>query len=153
MGSRSMNDKDSAAKATLMNYADIIMGSVYSFERMILQSDVSDFARLTGDYNPLHVDPAYGKKSVFKRNIVHGMLAASYFSTLVGMYCPGEKSVFLSQELNFRKPLFVGDSMVLRATVVSKTDSLKMVTLRMEILRDNEIMIDGMARVLVRGDD
>lgn len=145
------NDKrDPLPTAAVVDYADITIGSVYSFERKIVQNDVLDFAGLSGDYNPLHVDPDFGAKSDFKKNIVHGMLAGCFFSTLVGMYCPGEKSLFLSQEINFRHPLFVGDSIIVRATVVGKTDSLRMVTLKTEIVKNGKIAVDGMARVLVR---
>lgn len=136
-----------------MRYSEIQIGSVYSFETQISQQDVLDFAKLTGDFNPLHVDADFGKKSRFKKNIVHGMLAGSLFSTLVGMYCPGEKSLYISQTLKFRSPLFHGDAVTVRGTVTNKNDSIKVITLKTEILKADKVAIDGEAKVMVINDE
>ena len=73
-------------KANGLKYSEISEGDVYSFSRAITRHDVLAFAKLSGDFNRLHVDEDFGKKSQFKANLVHGMLAASLFSTLVGMH-------------------------------------------------------------------
>jgi 3-hydroxybutyryl-CoA dehydratase len=130
-------------------YPDIKEGEIFLFERKISKEDVMDFAKLTCDFNPLHVDEEYGKKSQFKQNIAHGMLAASLFSTLVGMHCPGEKSLYLSQTLNFRKPIYYNNMLTVKGTVVNKNDSLKILTLKTEILKEGKVMIDGEAKVKV----
>ena len=89
-------------KAAYLNYHDVKVGDIHEFEKQITRQDIDIFAELTGDFNPLHTDKSYGKKSKFGNNIVHGMLAGSLFSTLIGMYCLGEKSLYLSQNLNFK---------------------------------------------------
>ena len=136
-------------KAKKFRYYDLKQGDVYSFKKKISKQNVMDFARLSGDFNPLHVDPNFGKKSIFKNNVVHGMLAASFFSTLVGMHCPGEKSLYMSQTLNFRLPLYYGDTVTVRGTITNKNDSVKIITLKTEILKNDKIVVDGEAKVKV----
>ena len=136
-------------KAASIDYSDINEGDVYSFDRKISKQDVMDFAKLSGDFSPLHVDAEFGRKSQFKNNIAHGMLAGSLFSTLVGMHCAGEKSLYMSQTLNFRLPIYYDDIVMVRGTVISKNDSIKMITLKTEILKDDKVVIDGEAKVRV----
>lgn len=138
-------------KAAKLSYSDINEGNVYSFNRKISKQDVMDFAKLSGDFNPLHVDAEFGKKSQFKGNIVHGMLLSSLFSTLVGMHCPGEKSLYMSQTLKFRQPIYYDDNVVVKGTVTEKNDSIKIVTIKTEILKEGKIAIDGEAKVKVLG--
>ena len=72
------------------------------------QNDVDAFAKITGDTNPLHLDPEYAAGTAFKRPILHGMLGACVFSKVFGTIMPGPKSIYLSQELIFNKPLYPG---------------------------------------------
>lgn len=136
-------------KAASISYSDINEGEIHLFNRKISKKDVMDFAKLSGDFNPLHVDAEFGSKSKFKNNIIHGMLAASLFSTLVGMHCPGEKSLYMSQTLNFRQPVYYDDIVTVKGTVIRKNDSIKMITLKTEILRNEKVAIDGEAKVRV----
>lgn len=137
-------------KSANLSYSDINKGDVYSFKRTISKQDVMDFAEIIGDFNPLHIDTEFGKKSQFKGNIAHGMLAGSLFSTLVGMHCPGEKSLFISQTLNFRHPIYYDDTVIVKGTVIDKSDALKIITLKTEILKDGKLIIDGEAKIRVR---
>ena len=134
-------------KAANLNYSDIRKGDVYAFDKKLSKEDVINFANLTGDLNPLHVDEEFGRKSVFNRNIVHGMLTASLFSTLVGMHCPGEKCLYLSQTLNFRSAVFYDDTVTVKGTVMSKNDSIKLITLKTEIIKAGKIVIIGEAKI------
>jgi len=134
-----------------VDYADIKEGMVFSFARTVSQQDVQEFAKLTGDFNKLHVDHAYGKQSAFGQNIVHGMLCGSLFSQLVGMHCPGENSLYLTQSLQFRQPVFYGDSLTVKGTVLSKNDGIRVVTLKTEILKNGKVAVDGEAKVKVTG--
>lgn len=132
-----------------LRYEDIKVGAVYAFEKTITKDDVTNFAYLTGDHNPLHLDPTFGAQSQFGKNVVHGMLAGSLFSTLVGMYCPGRNALYMSQTIHFRKPIFYGDTMTVRGTVIDKNDSIKVVTLKTEIIKSGEVVISGEAKVRV----
>jgi 3-hydroxybutyryl-CoA dehydratase len=138
--------------AAQLRFEDILPGDCHSFEKIVTTETIADFARWTGDFNPLHMDLAFGKKSPFGGNIAHGMLAGCFFSTLIGMYCPGERSLYLSQTLNFRSPVFAGDHLLVRGTVVSKNESVRLVTLKTEILKQGVVVIDGEAKVRVSDD-
>jgi acyl dehydratase len=133
--------------AAIYYYDEIEIDSVYSFTRTITQDDVSTFASLSGDFNPLHVNKEFGRSSQFRKNVVHGMLSASLFSTLVGMYCPGEKCLYLGQTLQFRMPLFYGETVKVKGTVTNKVDALKMLKMKTEIFRDNDLIVYGEAQI------
>lgn len=79
----------------------------YSHEFQFSQDEVTRFAEVTGDKNPVHLDAAYAAKTMFKRPIMHGMLSASLFSKVFGTLFPGEGTIYLKQTLNFLKPMYV----------------------------------------------
>ncbi|KYQ94127.1 hypothetical protein DLAC_04408 [Tieghemostelium lacteum] len=88
---------------------EIKIGEISSLKRTFTADDVKIFAKLTGDNNPIHLDPDYASKTRFKRNIVHGALAASLFSTIIADQLTGHGSIYISQVNNFQKPIYVGD--------------------------------------------
>ena len=134
-------------QAAVYNYNEIEINSTFSFTRTVTKEDVSVFAILSGDLNPLHVDESFGKNSKFGKNVVHGMLTASLFSTLVGMYCPGKKCLYLGQTLQFKMPLFYDETVDVKGTVVSKVDALKMLKMKSEIYRGKDLILTGEAQV------
>mgnify|MGYP001573229533 CR=1 FL=1 len=136
-------------KANLLFYRDINEGASFSFEKKISQKDVNIFADLTGDYNPLHTNKNFGKKSRFGKNIAHGLMVGSLFSKLVGMYCPGEKSLYVAQTFNFREPIFIGDKVTVNGVVTAKNDSIKLITLKTEIWKESKLAINGEAKVAI----
>ncbi len=133
--------------AAHLDFSDIQVGASYTFTKIISEKEVNQFAQITGDFNPLHCDPAYGKQTKFKKNIAHGMLVGSLFSTLVGMYCPGRSCLYLSQTLKFKRPIFFGDQLVVKGVVTSKSDSVKILTIKTEIIVNKEIAVSGEAKV------
>ena len=139
-------------KATSLDFDAIKIGDVFQFTKTFSRDEVITFSRLTGDFNPLHVDTEFGKKSLFKKNVVHGMLASSLFSTIVGMHCPGKKSLYLSQSLNFKSPIFYDDVLVVKGTGSHKSKIIKLVSLKTEILKDGKVVISGEAKVKVLED-
>ncbi|SVA49181.1 uncharacterized protein METZ01_LOCUS102035, partial [marine metagenome] len=90
---------------------------------------LDNFANISGDFNPLHMDEQYAKTTQFKGRVCHGMLLTSFFSRLIGMYIPGKFSLYFSQSLNFRAPCFIGDEVTITGTVTEKHNSTKMLTL------------------------
>ena len=144
-----MNDKFPIP--TYLKFSDIKIGSKYSFDRTFSFDDTLSFAKLTGDFNPLHVNREYGKKSIFKQNIIHGMLAGSLFSTLLGMYCPGKKCLYLSQEIEFMKPIYPNQKISVNGIVTNKIEALKILCIKTDILADGDVVIKGLAKVKVLG--
>jgi acyl dehydratase len=90
---------------------------VFHYEFQFSQKDVDEFARVTGDNNPIHLNPEYAAKTMFKRPIMHGMLGASLFSKVFGTMFPGEGTIYLKQSLNFLKPMYVDTPYVAEFTV------------------------------------
>ncbi|MGE0568619.1 MAG: MaoC family dehydratase [Bacteroidia bacterium] len=83
------------------------VGQIYNHDFKFSQEDVNRFAEATGDKNPVHIDPDYAAKTMFKRPIMHGMLSASLFSKVFGTLFPGEGTIYLKQSLSFLRPMYV----------------------------------------------
>jgi acyl dehydratase len=85
----------------------IEINQVFTHQFQFSQQEVTQFAEVTGDKNPVHTDAAYAAKTLFRRPIMHGMLGASLFSKVFGTLFPGEGTIYLKQSLNFLKPMYV----------------------------------------------
>ena len=129
---------------------DIKIGQKKSFEVVVTESMVDDFAKLSGDNNPLHMDENYAKSNNFENRVCHGMLLASFFSRLVGMYIPGENALYFSQSLKFQYPCFVNDRIKIHGEVIDKSLATKIITLKTTISKDKHQIVDGIGKVLVR---
>ena len=82
-------------------------GQIYKYSFTITQQQVEEFARVTGDNNPLHLDEHYAAQTPFKKPIIHGFLGGSVFSKILGTLFPGEGTVYLKQSMEFLRPMFV----------------------------------------------
>ena len=129
---------------------DIKIGQKKSFEVVVTESMVDDFAKLSGDNNPLHMDENYAKSNNFKKRVCHGMLLASFFSRLVGMYIPGKNALYFSQSLKFQHPCFVNDRIEIHGEVIDKSLATKIITLKTTIIKDKRQIVDGIGKVMVR---
>lgn len=132
-------------------YDEIKVGQRAEFEVAISEKLIADFALLSGDKNPLHIDSSYAATTPFGRPVAHGMIAGMLFSRLVGMELPGGHSIYLSQHLAFHHPIYAGDTVVVSGVVKSKTDSYNTVALDMEVRTKSpdELKISGRALVRV----
>lgn len=137
----------------ISNYkiADIKLGLKEKFMITVTEEMVNDFAQLSGDCNPLHMDNNYASSTKFGNRICHGMLLASFFSRLVGMHIPGKNSLYFSQTLKFISPCFIGDEVLVEGEVLDKSDATKIITLKTTILNNfGKCLVDGQAKVLLR---
>lgn len=98
---------------------EIEAGMTASYSQTITDADIKDFAGISGDKNPVHMDEVYAKESRFERRIAHGMLSSSFFSALFGTQLPGRGCVYVSQNLKFRKPVYIGDTVTATIEVTS----------------------------------
>ena len=128
---------------------DLTVGMVAEFERTVTRSDIETFADVSGDRNPVHLDEEYAATTVFKTRIAHGMLTASFISTILGTKLPGPGSIYLSQSLRFKAPVKPGDKVVARATVTELKSERRRATLTCECLVGDTIVLDGEAEVMV----
>ena len=134
----------------VLKLKDIKIGQKKSFEVVVTESMVDDFAKLSGDNNPLHMDENYAKSNNFKGRVCHGMLLASFFSRLAGMYIPGKNALYFSQSLKFQHPCFVNDRIEIRGEVIDKSLATKIITLKTTIIKDKRQIVDGIGKVMVR---
>ncbi len=137
-------------EAQKLTINDIKIGLTKEFKITITKSMVDGFAIISGDFNPLHMNDKYALATKFGKRVCHGMLLASFFSRIIGMYIPGEMSLYLTQSLKFSSPCYIGDDVLVIGEVIDKSLSTKIITLKTKILRDDTIIIDGEAKVLVR---
>ena len=98
--------------------ADMKPGLAESFTVTVTQEMMDQFLAITGDCSPIHVDEEYAKGRGYPGRVVYGMLGASFFSTLAGVYLPGEHCLLHGVECKFAKPVFIGDTLTVRGTVV-----------------------------------
>lgn len=125
------------------------LGTRASVTHTITDEDVRRFAEITGDDNPLHLDDAYATTTRFAGRIVHGMLTASLFSTIVGKHLPGEGGIYLGQQIRFLKPVRPGDTVTATAEVVAIRPEKRILTLRTECTNQRgETVITGEATVM-----
>ena len=125
------------------------VGTIYKKDIVITEKAVSDFAILSNDMNPLHLDDEYASKSIFKKRVVHGMLIVSYLSGILGMDFPGKGTIYLSQNINFIRPVFVGETIKFLLTVID-AESHNKFRIRTNVYNErDELVIDGEARVKI----
>lgn len=132
-----------------MTYEDIKIGDTATLEKTITDEDVRQFADLSLDHNPIHLDDDYAKDGIFGKRIAHGMLTASLISAVIGMKLPGENTLYLSQSLKFTKPVYLGDTCVAQVEVINKRDDKQILTLKTTITTNNgeTLVVDGEAVV------
>jgi 3-hydroxybutyryl-CoA dehydratase len=126
------------------------VGMIESYEQTITDADIKSFAGISGDNNPVHMSDEYAEGSRFKKRIAHGLLSASFFSALFGTKIPGPGCVYVSQSLNFRRPVYIGDTV--KATVeITKIDPVKSrVFFRTTCTVKGRVVISGEAEILAQ---
>ena len=132
------------------SFKDIKIGMKFSFERLIDKKLVEDFSKISRDSNPLHMDQKYASATVFGGRIAHGMLLGSFFSALVGMLCPGKRSLYVSQSLRFKNPLLIGNLVKVCGKVIDKSSAAQIITMETLVTDENKkIIVDGEAIVKI----
>ena len=127
------------------------IGEKASLTKQITESDVFRFAEVTGDRNPVHLDPEYASQTRFKERIAHGMLTAGLISAVLGTRLPGLGSIYLSQSLAFKAPVKLGDVIQAEVEVIEKIPEKNKLRLRTTCRnQDGTVVTDGEAVVLPR---
>lgn len=116
-------------------------------EKIKISNDmVIKFAEVTGDVNPIHLDDEYAKKTIFKKRIVHGMLLVSFFSKLIANKYPGDGSIYLQQDVNFKNPCYIDDEVEVIVELI-KNENNKFF-LNTEVIRDGLTLVIGSALII-----
>lgn len=133
-----------------MKYSEISIGDKETLSHKITQEDLEKFVELTGDDNKLHVDEKFAGTTQFKKPVVHGMLGASFISTIIGTKLPGDGALWFSQSLEFLLPVRVGDCLTVNSEVVKKNDKENIIELKTDIYNQNrQLVTRGYAKVKV----
>ena len=129
-------------------FESIKIGDEAEITHTITQSDIDQFVELTGDDNKLHVDNIYASKTSFKKPVAHGMLGASFISTIIGTKLPGDGALWYAQNLEFLQPVRIGDKLRITAEVIKKIDRTKTIELQTDIFNQHkQKVITGTAKV------
>lgn len=128
---------------------EINLGDISSYSRTVTEADIVLFGGVSGDLNPAHFNEEYSKETMFKGRIAHGMLSASYISTVLGMKIPGPGTIYLSQELKFTAPVKVGDTITATVEVIEKLDDRNRIVLETICTNQNgKVVVKGKATVM-----
>ena len=128
---------------------ELIIGESTNHKKIITEKDIEMFGEITGDFNPAHFDEEYAKNTMFKKRISHGMLIGSLFSKLLGMELPGPGSIYISQTLRFRRPVYFGD--VIKAEVTVKEINVEKNRVTFDCIaynQNNEKVVIGEAELM-----
>lgn len=127
----------------------IEVGMTASYSQTITDLDIKTFSELSGDRNPVHLDELYAAESRYKKRIAHGLMTASYFSALFGTKIPGEGCVYVSQTLNFKRPVYIGDTVIATVEVIDINLDKKRVFFKTTCKVKNKIVTDGEAEIFI----
>ncbi len=128
---------------------DMEVGMTAVFAQTVTEADIVMFAGISGDTNPVHLDATFAEQTAFKGRIAHGMLSASFISTVLGTRLPGPGCIYLSQSLKFRAPVKAGETVTARVTVTDVNPDNKRVGFKTVCTVGDTVVIDGEALLLV----
>ena len=128
---------------------DLTIGMESSYQKTITETDIDAFAALTGDTNPVHLDSEYAATTTFKVRIAHGMFSAGLISTVLGTQLPGPGCIYLEQQIKFKAPVFIGDTLVATVTVADINQRRGRVSLKTQCFVNTKLVADGTASMMV----
>ncbi|MEM8561219.1 MAG: MaoC family dehydratase [Pseudomonadota bacterium] len=136
---------------TISNYTyqEITLGQRAQYSKAVEERDIQLFAAVSGDVNPVHLDPEFAASTRFGERIAHGMLSGAIISAAIAMELPGPGSIYLSQTLRFRLPVTIGDLITVMLEVTDRQDKREVITLDCKVLNDKEkLVVTGTAQVM-----
>lgn len=130
-----------------MKYSELKIGMTFQEKHYIETSDVIEFAEVSKDKNPIHLDKEFAKGTIFKKPIVHGMLIGSFFSKCIATDLPGAGSIYINQEMKFLKPIYHNSEVTIRISILELKDPKQVVILKTECFIEDVLVVDGKAVV------
>jgi len=121
----------------LYKFSDVSIGLSENFSVTISQEMLKAFRKISGDVNPLHMDTVYAKEKGFKDKVVYGLLTASFYSTLVGVYLPGKYCLFHGINITFANPVYVGDVLTVYGEISHINDAFRQIEISGHITNQN----------------
>ncbi|MBX2830216.1 MAG: MaoC family dehydratase [Rhodospirillales bacterium] len=130
-------------------FEDLEVGLSASYGKTVTETDIVMFAGLSGDCNPVHLNQEYAKTTMFEGRIAHGMLSAGFISTVLGTRLPGPGTIYLSQNLQFKAPVRIGDTVTAKVVVRELISAKKRAILETNCYVGDQCVIAGEAMVMV----
>lgn len=130
-------------------FEDLAVGMSSTYTSTVTTGDIQSFAEVSSDKNPLHLDEEYASSTMFKGCIAHGMLSASYFSTILGTRLPGPGAIYLFQSLKFKAPVRPGETAEAYAEITGFDERRKRATFKCECKVGDTVVVSGEAIVMV----
>ena len=125
---------------------ELKVGDSAQISKTITETDINDFARVTGDFNPVHLDQTYAEKTTFKGRIAHGLLSVGLLARILGNILPGHGTIYLSQEAKFLATVRIGDTIMAKVEVIELNLEKNRAKFRTTCLnQDGKIVVDGIA--------
>ena len=132
-----------------MKYLELKLGMKSSITKTITETDVILYSGVSLDTNPAHLNEEYAKTTMFKKRIAHGMLTAGLISAVLGTRLPGEGSIYMGQELKFKAPVYMGDTITAEVEIIELIDEKNQIILKTVCTnQDGKVVIDGTARIM-----
>lgn len=132
-------------------FEDLSVGQSDEYIKTITESDILVFAGVSGDTNPVHLNHEFASETMFEGCIAHGMLTASFISTVIGTKMPGPGCIYVGQSLKFKGPVKAGDTVTARVTVTELIVEKRFVVLKTQCLVRDKVVLDGEATIMVPG--
>jgi 3-hydroxybutyryl-CoA dehydratase len=125
---------------------ELHVGDAAEFSKTVSESDVYLYAGVSGDLNPAHINESYAQNTFFKTRIAHGMLSAGFISAAIGMKLPGPGTIYIRQELNFKAPVRIGDTVTARVEIIEINAEKNRVRMRTTCTnQENTLILEGEA--------
>ena len=119
-------------------FSEVKIGLEESFSVTVDSSKLDYFLDISGDINPLHTDDSYARSKGFDNRVVYGMLTASFYSTLVGVFLPGKFCILQGIEIQFNKPVYIGDHLTISGMVTYINDAYKQLEIKASIINQDD---------------
>ena len=132
-----------------MRYDELTVGQSAEYSKVVSDEDVRLFAKVTGDFNPVHIDEEAAAKSRFGGRIAHGMLSGGLVSAAIANNLPGEGSIYLAQTMRFTAPVRIGDTITVSLTVLELLSKKRVRLATLCRNQNGETVLDGEATILV----
>ena len=144
------------SKLETVKFEDYKVGDSASHSKTITAEDVELFAKVSGDFNPIHMDEEFAKTQMYGKRIIHGAFSSALISAVLGVKLFGPGAIYASQEVRFKGPAFIGDTLTAVATVKKKytkqgkSGELKFLDVETKVYNQNDdVLTDGIAKVIV----
>ena len=130
-------------------FEDLSVGQTATYAKTVTEADVVLFAGISGDTNPVHINEEFASQTMFKGRIAHGMLSVGFISTIFGTKLPGPGAIYISQNLRFKAPVKIGDTVVAKVELTELVPEKKRASFKTTCTVGTTVVIDGEATIMV----